>query len=95
MAVAEKMSKEEKRKIKDMAKKEKMLRKERVKTAEARGALFLLHWHSAVTPPATAELAAVGMAPGADVEAKKTRQFLMGLEESMQQMEKVSKVGGK
>ena len=74
---------------------EKAERKRVRKEAEARAALYLLHWHSAETllPAAAVAKPQQDDHDGAAEAEGQTRQYIMTLQEDLVRMEKVSKVG--
>ena len=74
---------------------EKAERKRVRKEAEARAALYLLHWHCAETllPAAAVAKPQQDDHDGAAEAEGQTRQYIMTLQEDLVRMEKVSKVG--
>ena len=80
-----KMDKDEKKKMKALEKAEKEARKNMRREAEARAALYLLHW--------TSHGSAQVKQPDDDASNVQIESYLMHLQDDLKKMEKVSKVG--
>ena len=79
-----KMDKDEKKKMKALEKAEKEARKLMRREAEARAALYLLHW--------TSHGSAQVKLPEGSASKVQTESYLMHLQDDLKKMEKVSKV---
>jgi len=80
---------EKKKKMKDVEKMEKTERKRLRKEAEARGALYLMHWRS--TTPSNGANKGPAAAAGQGIMGE-TKQYLAAMQDDLKRVEKVSKV---